>query len=59
MSTHPEPLVLDLLLSEDERRPVTVNQHKLFLDSLLTPADLDEIDAAVAELRELEPEGGR
>lgn len=38
-------------LVENERRPVTVNQHKLFIDSLLTPADHDEIDSLVEELR--------
>ncbi len=59
MSTHPEPLALDLLLSEDERRPLTVAGHHEWRESISTPADLDEIDAAVAELRELEPEGGR
>ena len=57
---NPDTIVdLDLPLSEPTRRPVTINEHALFIDSLLTPADLDEIDALVAEFRELEPEGCR
>jgi hypothetical protein len=39
------------------RRPVTINEHALFLDSLLTPQDLDDLDDLVAELRETQPEG--
>ena len=50
---NPDTIVdLDLPLSEPTRRPVTINQHKLWLDSLLTDEDLDEIDALVSELRE-------
>jgi len=49
MSHH--PLEIDLIVATDQRRHVTVNDHKLFLDGLLTPADLDEIDEIVEELR--------
>jgi hypothetical protein len=52
MSAPNEPLALGLEEELTTRRHVTVNQHALFIDSLLTPADLDEIDALVAELRE-------
>jgi len=56
MSTHPEPLALDLLLSADERRPLTVEQHAAWRESLAAPArDFDAIDALVAELRNLNP----
>ena len=58
MSTQPnEPLALDLEAEFSTRRPVSVNAHALFLDSLLTEADHDEIDELVAELRETQPEG--
>ena len=59
MSTTTEPLALDLLLTEDERRPLSVEQHAAWRESISTPQDLDEIDEFVAELRELEPEGER
>jgi hypothetical protein len=59
MSTHPEPLALDLLLTEDERRPLSVAGHHEWRESISTPQDHDEIDEFVAELRELEPEGER
>ncbi len=52
MNPQPEPLALGLEEELTTRRPVTVEQHKLFIDSLLSEADLDEIDALVAELRE-------
>ena len=42
-----------------ERKSVTVEQHKLWLDSLLTPEDQDELDSLVQELRETQPEGER
>ena len=49
MSTQPnEPLALDLEAEFSTRRPVSVNAHALFLDSLLTPDDLDEIDRELA-----------
>jgi hypothetical protein len=57
--THPEPLAIDLEGELTTRRPVTINQHKLWLDSLLTEADHDEIDELDAELRGTQPEGGR
>jgi hypothetical protein len=56
MSTHPEPLAIDMEGELTTRRPVTINQHKLWLDSLLTEADHDELDELVAELRETQPE---
>ena len=59
MNPQPEPLAIGLEEELTTRRPVTVEQHKLFIDSLLSEADLDEIDALVAEIRETQPEGGR
>ena len=53
MSTPNEPLVLDLLLTEDERRPLTVADHHAWRETLAAPArDFDPIDALVAEIRE-------
>ncbi len=40
-----------------ECQTVTVNQHWLFIDSMLTEADCDEIDALVKDLRAAEFEG--
>jgi hypothetical protein len=54
MSTHPEPLALDLLLTEDERRPLTVQGHHEWRESISTPADHDEID----DLMQLDPYAG-
>ena len=45
-------LAIDLEGELTPRRPVTINEHALFIDSLLTEADHDEIDELVAELRE-------
>ena len=59
MNPHPEPIATDLEGELTTRRPVTINEHALFINSLLTEADHDEIDELVAELRELEPEGER
>jgi hypothetical protein len=53
------PAAIDLEGELTTRRPVTINQHKLWLDSLLTEADHDEIDELVAEIRGTQPEGGR
>ena len=44
MNPQPEPLAIGLEEELTTRRPVTVEQHKLFIDSLLSEADLDEID---------------
>jgi hypothetical protein len=56
VSTQPEPLALDLLLSADERRPLTVEQHAAWRESLAAPGrDFDPIDELVAELRNLNP----
>ena len=55
MSAPNEPLALGLEEELTTRRPVTVEQHKLFIDSLLSEADLDEIDALVAEIRGTQP----
>jgi hypothetical protein len=50
MSTQPEPLALDLLLSADERRPLTVEQHAAWRESLAAPGrGFDHIDAFVAD----------
>ena len=54
MSTYPEPLALDLLLSEDQRRPLSVAGHHEWRESLAAPArDFDEVD----ELRATQPGG--
>lgn len=58
MSTQPEPLALDLLLSKDQRR-LSVAGHHEWRESISTPQAFDEVDEFVAELRELEPEGER
>ena len=54
MSTHPETIATDLEGELTTRRPVTINAHALFLDSLLTPQDLDDLD----ELMQLDPYAG-
>ncbi len=60
MSANPnETIATDLEGELTTRRPVTVADHALFINSLLTEADLDEIDELVAELRETQPEGER
>ena len=59
MNPQPEPLSIGLEGELTTRRPVTVEQHKLWLDSLLTPEDQDELDSLVQELRETQSEGGR
>ena len=59
MSTPNEPRALDLEAEFSTRRPVTINEHALFIDSLLTTADLDDLDELVAEIRETQPEGER
>ena len=56
MSTPTEPLAIDLLLTADERRPLTVQGHHEWRESLAAPArDFDPIDELVAELRNLNP----
>jgi hypothetical protein len=59
MNPHPETIAIELEGEFSTRRPVTINQHALFIDSLLTKADHDEIDDLVAELREAQPEVDR
>lgn len=56
MSTHPEPLPVELLVPADKRR-LSVDQHHAFCESLPPPRPLDEIDELVEELRAAEPEG--
>ena len=52
MSAPNEPLAIGLLLTEDERRPLTVADHHAWRESLAAPArDFDPIDDLVAELR--------
>ena len=55
MSTHPEPIATDLEAEFSTRRPVSVNAHALFINSLLTEADHDEIDEFVAEIPVVDP----
>ena len=53
-----EPLALDLLLTADQRRPLSVAGHHEWRESLAAPArDFDEVDELVEELRELERGG--
>lgn len=54
MSTHPENIATDLEGELTTRRPVTVADHALFINSLLTPDDLDDLD----ELMQLDPYAG-
>jgi hypothetical protein len=55
MSTHPEPLALDLLLSEDERRPLTVAGHHEWRESISTPQAFDEVDLEVDRINVVDP----
>jgi hypothetical protein len=55
MSTHPEPIATDLEGELTTRRTVTVAAHALFIDSLLTPEDLDEIDRELDEQTIVDP----
>ncbi len=56
MSTQPnETIVRDPEAEFSTRRPVSVNAHALFLDSLLTPDDLDEIDRELDEQTIVDP----
>ena len=55
--THPEPLAIDLLLTEDQRRPLSVAGHHEWRESISTPQAFDEVDEFVAEIRETQPEG--
>lgn len=59
-ATQNEPLEVELLLTEDQRRPVTVAAHEAFRESL-APVQHDEIDDLVEELRaaEFEQKGSR
>jgi hypothetical protein len=49
-----EPLALDLLLTEDQRRTVTPEVHQAFRESISTSRPFDEID----ELIQLDPYAG-
>ena len=52
-----EPLALDLLLTADQRRPLTVAGHHEWRESLvLADSRFDEVDELVAALRETQPE---
>ncbi len=59
MSTPNEPLAADLEGELTTRRPVTINEHALFLDSLLTEADHDEIDEFVGEFSPSQTKSGK
>jgi hypothetical protein len=51
-----EPTVLDLMLTEDQRRPLTVAGHHEWRESLAAPArDFDEVDELVAEIPVVDP----
>ena len=50
-----EVIIIDLEGELTTRRPVTINEHALFLDSLLTPDDLDEIDRELDEQTIVDP----
>ena len=57
-----EPLALDGLLTEDERRPLSVAGHHQFRESLaVSGRKFDEVDELVEELRraEFEERGAR
>lgn len=51
-----EPLELEYLLTDDQRRPVTVDEHAAFRASMIPalPRRVDPIDELVEELRQLE-----
>jgi hypothetical protein len=55
MSTHPEPLALDGLLTEDERRPLTVEQHAAWRESISTPQAFDEVDLEIDRINVVDP----
>jgi hypothetical protein len=46
-----EPLEVERLISNDERRPVTVEEHAAFRRSITPPPPVDPIDDLVDELR--------
>lgn len=51
-----EPLALDELLTPDERRTVTVEDHRHFIKSLATDErGVDEIDRAVEDEDDFDP----
>jgi hypothetical protein len=52
-------LAIDLEAEFSTRRPVTVADHALFLDSLLTEADHDEIDEFVGEFSPSQTKSGK
>ncbi len=54
-----EPITIDLEAEFSTRRPVTINEHALFLDSLLTEADHDEIDEFVGEFSPSQTKSGK
>ena len=51
-----EPLALDLLLTDDQRRPVSVNDHAHFRHCISTDdRGVDEIDRELDEMIEVDP----
>jgi hypothetical protein len=50
-----EPLALDLLLSEDERRPLSVEQHAAWRESISTPQAFDEVDLEIDRINVVDP----
>lgn len=51
-----DPLTeLDALLTEDERRTVSVADHQAFRESLVPKQAADEIDELIADIKAAEP----
>jgi hypothetical protein len=46
-----DPLPVEMLISTDERRPVTVEEHAAFRQSITPPPPVDPIDDLLDELR--------
>ncbi len=52
----PEPLRLDGLLTADQRRTVTIEEHLAFRESIAAPSPADELEELLGDLRRVEPE---
>lgn len=53
----PSPVEIEVLFGPEDRKPVSVESHQAFRESITTKPPGDEIDELVSELRELKPEG--
>ncbi len=51
------PLEIELLISADQRRPLSVAGHHAWRESLAASRSYDEVDELVEELRAAQPEG--